>query len=235
MTAAAKPRNPLVDVLVTIVVPALILMRFSGEQHLGSAGALLVALAFPLAWGGWDLVARRKYNPFAIIGLVSILLTGGIGLLHLDARWLAVKEAAVPGLIGLAVLISTRTRYPLIRVLLYNPAILDVNRVAEQLEQRGKTAEFDARLHLATLLVAGTFFFSSFMNYVLARWIVTSPAGTTAFNEELGTLTLLSYPMIAVPSMIMMIAVFFWLGRGIKRLTGLSFLDLIGDNRSRPG
>ena len=30
------------------------------------------------------------------------------------------------------------------------------------------------------------------MNYFLATWIVTSAAGTAAFNEELGRLNLLS-------------------------------------------
>ena len=59
------------------------------------------------------------------------------------------------------------------------------------------------------------------MNWVLARWIVTSPAGTEAFNAELGRLTLLSYPAIALPSMAMMIALMFWLARGAKQLTGL--------------
>jgi hypothetical protein len=56
-----------------------------------------------------------------VLGLVSILLTGGIGLLQLDTRWLAVKEAAIPGLIGLAVLMSTRTRYPLVKTAAVQP------------------------------------------------------------------------------------------------------------------
>ena len=48
--------------------------------------------------------------------------------MEIDARWLAVKEAAVPLVIGLAVMISTRTKYPLVRTLLYNPSVLDVDR-----------------------------------------------------------------------------------------------------------
>jgi len=87
--------------------------------------------------------------------------------------------------------------------------------------------QFELRLRTGTLLLAGTFFFSAVMNYVLARWIVTSPAGTEAFNEELGRLTLLSYPVIAVPSMVMMLALLFWLARGAKALTGLALADML--------
>ncbi len=112
-----KPR-PLVDLLFSIIIPSLILMKFSGENALGTGTALIVALAFPLGWGLYELLKYRKFNFIALLGLISVLLTGGIGLLQLDPQWMAVKEAAIPGLIGIAVLISTRTRYPLIRTLL---------------------------------------------------------------------------------------------------------------------
>lgn len=219
--------NPLLEVLIAIILPSVILMKWSAPEHLGPVNALLVALAFPLGWGGYDLWRRRKLNFIAVLGLVSILLTGGIGLLQLDAQWLAVKEAAVPGLIGLAVVASTVTRYPLIRTLIYNPSVLDVERVRAQLEARGAVAEFEARLQRATFMLGGTFFFSAAMNYVLARWIVVSPAGSPAFNEELGRLTLLSYPMIALPSTLMMMFVLYYLSRVIRELTGLRFTELL--------
>ena len=111
----------MVDLLVSIVIPSFILMKFSGDDDLGASTALIVALAFPLSWGLYELLKYRKFNFIALLGLISVLLTGGIGLLQLDPQWLAVKEAAIPGLIGIAVLVSTRTRYPLIRTLLYNP------------------------------------------------------------------------------------------------------------------
>lgn len=238
MPPATPPRkpdngNPLLEVVVSIVIPAVILMRFSGEQHLGTLAALLIALAFPFGWGVFDLVRKRKLNFIAVLGVVSTLLTGGIGVLRLDPQWLAVKEAAVPGLIGLAVLVSARTRWPLVRMLVYNDKVLDVAKVDAQLAARGNTAAFEARLRNGTLLLAGTFFFSSFMNYVLARWIVTSPAGSEAFNEELGRLTLLSYPMIALPSMAMMIAVMYYLVHGAKQLTGLTLGQMLHHHDDR--
>ncbi len=225
--------NPMIDLLVTIIIPSVILMKFSGEADLGAVRALLLALAFPLTWGALDLIRYRKLNLFAVLGLVSTLLTGGIGLLQLDTQWLAVKEAAIPGLIGVAVILSARTRYPLIRTLLYNPAWIDVARVQQHLEERGTVQAFETRLQAANWQLGGTFFFSSGMNYWLATWIVTSPAGTPAFNEELGRLTLMSYPMIAIPSMLMMLAVFYGLSRTLHQLAGLKLMEVFNQAGDR--
>lgn len=225
----SKPKKPnaLLEIGITIVVPALVLMKLSSAEQLGPLRALLLALAFPLGWGLWDGWRRRRLNWLSVLGVVSTLLTGGIGLLQLDARWLAVKEAAVPLAIGLAVLGSAWTRQPLIRILVFNADIFDVERVHKALEERGTEAAFEMQLRQGTMLLAGTFFFSAMANYVLARWIVTSPAGTEAFNQELGRLTLLSYPVIALPSMMMMMALIFWLARGAKRLTGLELEQMM--------
>nr|WP_298147070.1 VC0807 family protein [uncultured Pseudomonas sp.] len=227
-TVTHKPR-PLVDLLISILIPSMILMKLSGEARLGADGALLLALAFPLGWGTFELIRYRKFNFIALLGLVSVILTGGIGLLKLDNQWLAIKEALIPGLIGIAVLVSTRTRYPLIRTMLFNKSVLNVDKIHERLEQGGNTAQFEARLLKATYWLSGTFFFSSAMNYVLAKWIVVSPSGSEAFNAELGQMNLLSYPMIAIPSMIMLMAIFYYLWRTIHGLTGLKLEEVMAN------
>lgn len=225
-TATHKPR-PFVDLLVSILIPSLILMKLSGESKLGADGALILALAFPLGWGTFELLKYRKFNFIALLGLVSVLLTGGIGLLKLDNQWLAIKEAAIPCLIGIAVLVSTRTRYPLIRTMLFNKNVLNVDKIHERLEQGGHIQHFETRLLTATYYLSGTFFFSSAMNYVLAKWIVISPSGSEAFNAELGRMNLLSYPMIAIPSMIMLMVIFYYLWRTIHGLTGLKLDEIM--------
>lgn len=225
-TPEHKPR-PMVDLLVSIIIPSAILMKLSGADDLGASGALIVALAFPLGWGMFELFRYRKFNFIALLGLVSVLLTGGIGLLKLDPQWLAVKEAAIPGLIGIAVLISTYTPYPLIRTLLYNPAVINTAKIQQKLDEHGNNEIFENRLQSATYWLSATFLFSAVMNYVLAKWIVTSPAGSAAFNEELGQMTLLSYPVIAIPSMIMMMAIFYFLWRTIHGATGLTLDELL--------
>ena len=194
--------NPLLELGITVILPAIVLMQLSSSERLGPAGALVLALAFPVGWGLREAFTRRKLSPMAVLGVVSTLLTGGIGLLKVDPYWLAVKEAAVPGLIGVAVLGSNWTRWPLIRIFVFNRQIFDVDRIEAALASRGTTVPFELRLRRGTVYLAGTFAFSAVLNFVLARWVVTSPAGTEAFNAELGRLTLLSYPVIVCAFML---------------------------------
>lgn len=221
-----KPR-PLLDLLLGIAVPALVLLQFSDDASLGAGGALLLALAFPFGWGLYDLLRYRDVNYIALLGLVSVVATGGIGLLQLDTHWLAVKEAAIPALLGTAILVSARLGYPLVKGLLYNPRLLDTEKISRILRERGRQAWFERRLARANWMLGATFFFSAAMNYLLASWIVVSPAGSAAFNEELARLTLVSYPVIAAPSMLMTLAVFYWLWRGLRRQTGLELDQLL--------
>ncbi len=231
-TGTRKPR-PLLDLLVSLVIPSIILMKFSGAEHLGASTALVIALIFPLSWGLLEFLKHREFNFIALLGLISIVLTGGIGLLQLDTQWLAIKEAAIPGLIGVGVLLSTYTRYPLIRTLVYNPNFINVDRIRRRLNENDNSSIFETRLQNATYLLAGSFLFSSVMNYILAKAVVTSPAGSASFNEELGQMTLLSYPVIAIPSMLMMIGIFYYLWRTINGLTGLKLEEILDLNSSR--
>lgn len=226
MNEISKP-NPLLELLVTLIFPAFILMKLSGPEALGTLNAFLLALVFPFFWGSWSLLRERRINMLAVLGLCSILLTGAIGLLQLDPQWLAVKEAAIPGLIGLAVVVSALTSKPLVKVLLLRPALMDVERIQKNLQQRGNSLVFETRLKSATWMLGGSFLFSSVMNYFLATWVVTSPAGTQAFNEELGRMNLLSYPVIALPSMLIMVALFYYLARTLNQLAGLKLTEAL--------
>ena len=154
-------------------------------------------------------------------------------MLQLDQQWLAIKEAAIPGLIGIAVLASTWTRYPLIRTLLFSPNIINVAKVQQKLEKSRTSDLFEIRMQKATYLLSGTFFFSSLVNYMLASWIVTSPTGSAAFNEELGRLTLLSFPMFALPATLMMMAILYYIWRTVHDMTSLSMEELlVTENRN---
>ena len=183
-TPTHKPR-PMLDLLIGILIPSLILMKWSTDDYLGVSGGLIIALSFPISWGLFELIKYKKFNFIALLGFISILLTGGIGLLELDTKWLAIKEAAIPGIIGISVLISTYTPYPLVKVLLFNPAVMNVEKIQQKLEELNSTHLFESRLIKATYLVAGSFAFSATMNYILAKMIVTSTAGTPEFNKEL--------------------------------------------------
>ena len=220
-----KPR-PLIDLMVSIVIPSVILMKFSSKQDLGSLNALLLALAFPIAWGLFELFRYRKKNIIVLLGLLSVLLTGSISLFELDASYLAIKEAVIPAIIGVAIVVSTHTRYPLVRTLIYNPKLLNTDKIHARLEENNATEEFENRLRNASYFFAGIFFFTAVMNYLLAIWIVVSPAGTQAFNEELGRMTIINYPLVTIPSFAMMALIFYYLWRAIRRLTGYTLEEL---------
>jgi hypothetical protein len=225
-TARPKKPNPLLELAVTIVAPSLILMQFSDKAWLGDRWALLLALALPVGWGLWDGLRRRKVNGLSLIGIVSTLLTGGIGLMQLDAHWFAIKEGSVPALMGLVIAGSAWTRHPLIHALVFDADLMDVERIRQRLAERHNTEAFEVRLRQGTLLLALTFLLTAIASYALARWLVTSAAGSDSFNQELGRLTLLSWPLVALPSMLMMLGLMFWLGRCARQLTGMSLNDM---------
>ncbi|MFP3345600.1 MFS transporter, partial [Halomonas sp. SIMBA_159] len=72
-----------------------------------------------------------------------------------------------------------------------------------------------------------SFFLSSALNYIVAKAIVVSPPGTTAYAEELGRMTWLSYPVIVLPSMVMLFGAIIYMFRQISKLTGQSLEDFM--------
>lgn len=221
-----KKSGVLANLLFNIVIPTLILTRLSGDEYLGPAWSIVVALSFPVVYGVRDWYAMRKPNFFSLLGVVSVLLTGGMSLLQLDPQYIAIKEAAIPGLLGLATLASMATRYPLVRVFLYNNQVLKVDKVNEALRQHNATEQFERRLRIASYLVAGSFFLSSALNYILAKVILVSPPGTSAYSEELGRMTALSFPVIALPCTVVLVGALYYLLNGIRKLTHLELEEL---------
>ncbi|MFT4308152.1 MAG: VC0807 family protein [Candidatus Woesearchaeota archaeon] len=222
--------NPLVNISFNIVIPTLILVYLPLEPMI----TLLIAISFPIGYGVYDKLIRRQTNWISFIGLVSVLLTGGIGLLELDAFWIAVKEAAVPFVIGLFVLMSAYSRDPIVKVLLYTPAVLDVGLIASRIRDRGEERAFNRIFVTASYFLALSFLFSTIVNYVLARIIVTAPSGTALFNEQIGRMTALGFVVISVPMMVLMILVMIFIFRRLSALTGLSWEELVSKHGSEP-
>jgi hypothetical protein len=222
-TAAPAPKadSPLVNLLFNIVLPALILSKLSSPERLGPVVSLVAGLAFPLGYGIYDFARRRKANFISILGFVSILLTGSFGLMQLDGVWFAVKEAAVPTIIGVAVVGSLWTKTPLVRTMLYNDQVIDVAKVDAELDARGNHAAFDKLLVVTTWLLAASFALSAVLNFSLAMMMLKSPAGTPEFNQELGKMTAYSYVVIVLPCMVITVLALWRLVTGIRGLTGL--------------
>lgn len=226
---AVQKENVFLNLGFNILLPIFVLNK--GKQFWGSylepyfdnvaVAILLIALSFPIGYFVYDYYKRSKYNLFSIVGLISVLLTGGIGILEIPTQWFAFKEAAIPLLLGLAVLISLKTPWPLIRTLLYNPEIIHVDKVHDALQINDKESAFEKLLKKCTWLLATSFLLSSFLNYMLARWIVVSPSGTDAFNAEVSKMMAWSWPVIVIPSLIITATILWMLLSGIQKMTGL--------------
>jgi hypothetical protein len=219
--------NPLLNILFSIVIPAIILSKFSTPETLGVIPGFLIALAFPVGLSIYQLVVKKQVGFIAILGFVSILLTGLIGIFEIPTQWLAVKEAAVPLLIGLAVLISQYTKYPLIEKIIYNDQLLKIEVINNRLQQNGGQQALKKAMRNATFMVAASFLLSAILNFGLTKYLVVSPAGTEAFNQELGKLTALSYPVIALPSTLVMVVALWYLVKQLRQITGLSFEEML--------
>lgn len=226
MTASssdAKPRQNqgfLGNLAFNIIIPVVLMSYASSEEYLGPAWSIVAALAFPIGYGLWDLKQSGKVNGFSILGIVSVILTGGISLLELPAEYIAIKEATIPGLIGIAVLVTQYTEKPLVKMIILNDQIINWPHLNEVLDAQNKQAEFGKKVAVSSYIVASSFFLSSALNYILARVILVSEPGTTAYTEELGRMTALSYPVIVIPSMILLIAALWYLFAQIGKITG---------------
>ena len=221
-----KQENLLLNLACNIAVPALVLSKLSTPERLGPVYSLIIALAFPLGYGVWDYLKRRETNFISIIGFGSVLLTGGLGLLHIGGFWFAVKEAAIPTIIGLAVLVSLKTKKPLVHTMLYNPQVIDVPRVDAALAERGNRSGFERLMVTSSYLLTLSFLVSAVLNFGLARYLLRSPSGTPEFNAELGKMHLLSWPVIVLPSMVMTLFALWRLLSGLKSLTRLTMDEI---------
>lgn len=203
----------MLNLLFTVVIPVIIFTRF------GSLQGFLVALAFPLGFGLYEIVKKRKISWQAGLGLFSILLTGGFKILELPPEWVAWKEGSVPFVLAMAILVSAWIGRPLARLFL--DQVLDRDAIEAALAERGNHDEYERRTSIATYLLAGTFLLSATLNFVLAKVIVTSDPSTAAYNKEIGRMTALSFPVITVPVMIAMTITIIYIMVTVSRLTGL--------------
>lgn len=220
------------SLLLNIILPVLLLTQ--GDRLIDDPKWILaLALTGPVAYFLHDLRRRRKANFISILGFISVLLTGGVGLLELPRFWFIVKETAIPAVIGLAILASVFTRFPLIRVFVYSPKIFDVERIQSALTANAQTDAMDRLLRKATVLLSCSFFISAILNFVLARHFVkTEPQIDAArFNAEVGAMTGWSFLVIALPSMLFMGLILFAVLGGIKKFTGLTVEEALRDHK----
>ena len=226
MTEQKKKDNGLNNLIINIILPAFILMKGAKYLPLDAIQILLLALAFPFFYGLYDFFIKKERNFIPILGFVSILLSGLVGVLELSREYIAIKEAAIPFIIGCVILVSNYTSYPIAPKILYNGDIFNKEEIENNLKEGGQV-ELNTRIKKASFLLFLSFIVSAVLNFIVAKIFIVSETGTDAFNDELGQMTLWSYPIIVIPSMIIMIGIMRYMYVNIKKLTGLTSDEIL--------
>jgi hypothetical protein len=228
-----KQASPVADVLLTVVLPSAALEWLSEPSRLGPFWALVVAAMLPIGFGVYCYVTRSGLNFFSILGLVAVIITGGLGLLKLDAFWFAIKEACVPVFLGLAFPLSHRWGRPLIESILLTPQLINRAVLQRALVTPEQKESFAALLLRASWGMGSGMLLSAGGNFALAMHLLGGKEpGSEAFVKAIGTLNWTGFVIIGVPLFGIMFVVLMWFLRAVHRLTGLDRDDLMNPGKT---
>ena len=238
-----EKENPLISISFNIFIPVLILkngenwihkilqlldiaelpVQFLDTINLSSM-AFLIALIFPVGYFIYDFLKRKNVNVISILGFINVLLTGGIGIFGerfgLSKNWFIVKEGALPSFIGLGFIILRKLRKNSFNRILLNDIIFDNDKINSSIQYE-KQNEFEIIVHRAGSRFIIGLFMSSFIQLILASLIVTSDPGESSFNEQVATMTWVSFLAVFVITMSVVGKGYLGLISGVEKITGL--------------
>ena len=234
MRLNSKKENPIYNILFNIILPVWILNKgpdfFSDEN--ATIYSLILALAFPIAYGLKDYFRTKKANIVSIIGVLSVVLTGGLALLQLEGIYFAIKEAAVPFFIAIITLASIPYKKPLIYVFLFDLSLFDKELIQEKVDAVQGQKDFDALMNKTTVWLAGSFILSAVLNFIIAIWVfkdidpsLEEVARRQILNEQIADMTWMGYVFIAFPLSFITLFIFWYISKTLKRITGLNLME----------
>lgn len=231
----AKPENPLVNIIFNIALPVFILNHFSKKW--GDSGpliALILALLLPIGYGAYDYFTRRQHNYISILGFINVAFTGGFALLKLNGIWFAVKEAFFPLLIGVAIYVMNLKGKPLLQTLFWNDNVFHTQLIESKIQARHGEHRIPHIFRRATFLFSLSFFVSAFLNFALASsiFMFIDPAlpetrKSEILNEQIAQMTWMGYIVIALPMMIFMAFLLWYVLRQLKESSGLLLEEMM--------
>ena len=216
--------NPL-SAMLNIVLPVAILLGLSADDRLGAVPALLLAISIPTATGIYQIARERRIDASALLGVVSVLLTGVIGVFELSTRLFAIKEAAIPLGFAAVLLVSNATRYPISTLLA--DMVQRRERILRHLETEAQQQQYRGHLQAIGRVWAGIMIVSGVLKFALASVVVTSPAGTEAFNRELAFYELVQLPTTFSLTGLLILGLIWYVVEGTSRITGLAPADIL--------
>lgn len=232
MKSEKPPENPLLNILINIILPVFVLNKLG--KHLDPKLTLIVALAFPLVYGVQDYIRRHHKNYVSLLGVINILMTGGLALMALEGHWFAVKEAALPFVLGLFVLGSRWSKNPAARLIFCNPQVLNMELIGQKLDEHRRAEDFQSLLERTTLWLSLSFFVSAALNFFIALrvFVAIDPALDMAvreqvLNEQIARMTWMGFAVIALPLMFFSAALVFLFLKRLSVMTEMPVNSLL--------
>ena len=237
------------NILINVLIPVLALSYLSKDPgvagaklwHVGPLNALFVALAFPIIYGIWFFVKTKKMNFFSGLGLFSVLLTGGLTLFLWNkdgtvkehaAVLFGLKEASIPFVLGVAIVVSHWSKTPLLRTFLYTDSIFDINRIEKKVAELGVGIDYRKVLLNATILFSISFFVSTILNFGLAMYFLgdldhTASNARELYNSQVAKVTGYGFAVIGIPIMAFLFFTLKKLLSGLREITGFTDEELM--------
>ena len=195
-----------------------------------SSIVFFIALICPVIYFFYDFLNRKKINLISILGFINILLTGGIGIfgskLGLSKNWFIFKEGMLPIIIGSVLIIMKKYRQSEFNNILLNETLFDNDKIRISITQEMQY-QFENIVRKAGYYLIAGFFISSLIQFTLASLIVVSNPGESTFNEEVSTMTWISYVAVLLPTMLIVGKGYLGLISGIEKITGLKKEDFL--------
>ena len=124
------------------------------------------------------------------------------------------KETGVPLLIAIYMIVSMKTRYSFVQLLLNS--IFDMARLKRILKKKRKFQVFYRQMIRSSYLLGGVYVINALLNFILTKMLVIAPAGTVAFTQQVGQMTALSSVVVTLPTIVLVMGVLWYLFYSIK-------------------
>lgn len=230
-----KPENPFFNFLFNLIIPVVLLNK--GSLLFGKNSGvlvLLIALAFPVLYGLFDLLKNKRKNIISIFGILNVLFTGGLALYKAQGIWFAVKEAIFPLLIGIFVFISAFTKKNFFEYLTHCSPVFHWNLIEEKIQTFSSVNYLKKLFKKATIMFSLSFFISAVLNFVLAMYIFSevdaiapSAEKEIILNQKIADMTWLGFIVIGLPMTAFAIGIFWWFLKKLSKATHLSIEQIM--------
>ena len=232
---AKKNDSFLENILFNIVFPVIIL----NKAHVlfdknGALYSLLLALSLPFFYGLKDFIQKKKINFISAAALIGVGLTGIGAVLNFSKTFFSLKEALIPSLIGITIIVFNFLNKPIMKMFLFQSSLFREDILNAELQKQNKEKEFLYLMKKISLMLAGMFFLSGVLNFCIAIYIfkdidpnLSQEMQSQILNQQIADMTWLGYVIIALPLTVVLILIFVFLNKSLKKMIDLDLEQIL--------